>query len=297
VKFVVGLLLALVLTTMMTAEVIDMEIFPAEVNGWKLAPEAETYTAETLYRYIDGASELYISYGFKKLLTRRYVKEGQPEITADLFDMGDASNAFGIFAHSQENPDNGIGQDSEYVDGLLRFRQGSCYASLLCSPETPEARAALLALGKRLAGRLPAGAARPEVISLLPDSGLIASSIRYFRHPAWQNTYQFISSENILGIGRDCEAVLAKFSQGEQRPIVLLVLYPDGIAAERAFANLNRAFHLQAKTGAAVQLADKKYFAAFLGKRTVAAVWHAGGAAPAERLLAGMREKIVASGN
>ena len=282
---------------MMTAEVIDTEVFPAEVNGWKLAPEGESFDAENLYKYIDGASELYISYGFKSLQTRRYFKEGQPEITVDLFDMGSPGNAFGIFAHSQENPGGGIGQDSEYLDGLLRFRQGSYYASLLCGPETPEARDALMELGKLLAGRLPPGAARPALLSLLPEEGLVASSIRYFHHPAWQNAYQFISSENILGIGPDTEAVLAKYGQEKQRPVVLLVRYPDGAAAEQAFTRLSRLFHLPASGGAAILSADRKYFTALLGIRAVVAVWHAGGAAQAERLLAAIKDKIVASGN
>ena len=77
----------------------------------------------------------------------------------------------------------------------------------------------------------------------------------------------FISSDNILEIGPDCEAVLAKYEQGEGRPVVLLVLYPDRAAAERAFANLSRKFHLPANGGEAVKLADKKYFAAGLENR------------------------------
>ena len=119
--------------------------FPVEVQGWTLAPEVENYTPENLYEYIDGASELYISYGFEKLFTRRY-QSGQPDITVDLFDMGDPGNAFGIFAHSQEAPGQEVGRDSEYLDGLLRFWQNRYYVSLLCSPETAEARPALMEL-------------------------------------------------------------------------------------------------------------------------------------------------------
>jgi len=78
---------------------------------------------------------------------------------------------------------------------------------------------------------------------------------------------------------------------------VLLVRYPDGASAKRAFTGLSRIFHLPASGGAAVLSADRKYFTAFLGIRAVAAVWHAGGAAQAERLLAAIKDKIVASGN
>lgn len=282
---------------MMPLPGVDKEIFPVEVRGWALAPEAEIYTPENLYEYIDGASELYISYGFEKLFTRRYLKSGQPEITVDLFDMGGSGNAFGIFAHSQEAPLKEIGQDSEYLDGLLRFWQGRYYVSLLCSPETPESRAAVMELGRQLAKRLPPAADQPEILALLPQSGLLAASIRSFHHHAWQNTYLFIANDDILGIDAGAEAVLAKYDQGEQRPVVLLVLYPDLAAAERAFTNLNRKFLLPADGGGLVKLPDNKFFAAGLEKKAIAAVWHGGSAKKALELLSAVRAKIMAFKN
>jgi hypothetical protein len=236
---------------------------------------------------------LYFSYGFHRLLTRHYEKEGQPEIVVDLFDMEDPGNAYGIFAHSQENPGLDIGQDAEYLDGLLRFWQGRYYASLLGSPETPESRLAILELGRKLAGRLGPAAARPLVLALLPEKDLSAASVRYFRHPAWLNTYVFISAENILGIGPDTQALLARYGQGEQRPVVMVVVYPMGDVADRAFADFSRIYKLPER-GGAVQLADKKYLAAQVEGNVFAAVWHDGGAAPCSQLLAAIREKIVA---
>jgi hypothetical protein len=273
----------------MATAAVETDFFPAAMHGWTVAPGADACTPDDLYKYIDGASELYISYGFKALTTRRYERDGWPEITVDLFDMGGPGNAFGIFAHSQEKPGREVGQDSEYLDGLLRFWQGGHYVSILCSPETRESQTAVMALGREMARRLPPEGNRPGVLALLPEPGLIASSIRYFRHPAWQNTYVFLSSENILNIGPESEAILAKYDQGEQRPVVLLVLYPDGTAAGRAFANLCRVFHLPAGGGVAAQLDAKKHFAAGLENRVVTAVWHGGGAAQALALLAALR--------
>ncbi len=292
VKVAVWLFLAFALMTMMTAEISDMENFPSQVHGWELTPGEESYTPEDLYKYIDGASELYISYGFKKLSTSRFARAGWPEITVDLFDMGNSGNAFGIFAHSQENPGKDIGQDSEYLDGLLRFWQGNYYVSILCSPETPESRTAVMALGRQISQRLPRGEGRPGTLALLPENGLIQASIRYFHHHAWQNAYVFLASENILDIGPESEAILAKYDQGGRHPVMLLVIYPGPAAAERALANLKRSLQLPAEEGKAVQLADKKYFAAAVEKRAVAAVWHGGGAEQALELLAAMRAKI-----
>jgi hypothetical protein len=284
----------LLIMTMMPLPGYDSNFFPSVVRGWTLAAAVESRTPENLYQYIDGASELYISYGFTELISRKYERPGQPEIVADFFDMGSPANAFGIFAHSQEKPEKDIGQDSEYLDGLLRFWKGRFYVALLCSPETPESRPAIMELGRRLAASIPVAGERPALLALLPSPGLIASSIRFFHHYAWQNAYVFISSDNLLEINQDCEAVLAKYEQGEERPIVLLVLYPETAAAQRAFAALRGKFQLPTNEGKAVKQADGKYLAAGLEKRAVAAVWHGGGATPALQMLSVLREKLNA---
>ena len=271
------------------------DIFPVAVRGWSIAAPTARYTPENLHEYIDGASELYISYGFVELLSCRYEKPGQPEMVVDFFDMGRPDQSFGIFAHSQEKPDQKFGQDSEYLDGSLRFWKGRFYVSLLCSPETTDSRDAVMELGRQLAERLPMASERPRILSLLPPPGLLPASIRFFFHHAWQNTYVFIASENILGIGPGCEAVLAKYAQGQERPVVLLVAYADRAAAQRAFAELSRSFGMPARGEKAIRLADKKFFVASLENKVIAAVWHGGGADKALALLSALRSRISAT--
>ncbi len=270
----------------------DNDFFPSTVQGWILAAAGEDYTPKNLYRYIDGASELYISYGFTRLVSRRYEKPGHGEIVVDFFDMESPANAFGIFAHSQERPQKEIGQDSEYLDGLLRFWKDRFYVSVMCSPETAESRAAVMELGRRLAALIPTEGQRPDIMELLPAPGLLPSTIRFFHHHAWQNTYTFISADNILDIGPDRQAVLAKYGLGEDRPIMLLVLYPNPTAAKQAFANLKRQFKLPVEKGAAVRLADGKHFAACLEGVAMAAVWNSHGAEGALKLLSAVQAEI-----
>jgi hypothetical protein len=271
------------------------DIFPVAVRGWSIAAPAAHYTPENLHEYIDGASELYISYGFVELVSCRYEKPGQPEMVVDFFDMGRPERAFGIFAHSQEKPEKTFGQDSEYLDGSLRFWKGRFYVSLLSSPETPDSRDAVMELGRQLAERLPFASERPRILSLLPPAGLLHASIRYFFHHAWQNTYVFIAGENILGIGPGCEAVLAKYAQGRERPVVLLVAYPDRDAARRAFSGLGRAFGMPTRSEKAIRLDDNKFFVASLDNKVVAAVWHGGGAKEALALLSAVRSRVSAN--
>ena len=104
----------------------------------------------------------------------------------------------------------------------------------------------------------------------------------------------FVSSANILDIGPDCEAILARYDQGGERPVVLLVLYADRAIAERAFAGLCSRFDFPLDGREAVEAADKKYFAAVLEKRIIAAVWHGAGAEPALEMLSALQNKMAA---
>ena len=125
---------------------------PVEINGWKKTEKDVIYTPKNLFKYITGGAELYISYGFKKVLTCKYKKENGPDITLDIFDMGTPSNAFGVFTHGFETTNEDMGQGSEYSDGLLTFWKGKYYVSILSFPETKELKKTILKLGRTIDG-------------------------------------------------------------------------------------------------------------------------------------------------
>jgi hypothetical protein len=51
----------------------------------------------------------------------RYEKADSPTLTLDIFDMGTAEDAFGIFSFERDGEDVAIGQGSDYAGGMLRF--------------------------------------------------------------------------------------------------------------------------------------------------------------------------------
>lgn len=106
------------------------DLLPMEIHGWKTAEEDREFNPETIFDYIDGAGEVYRAYNFEKLLSRHYFKKGQPEIFADVFDMGTPADAFGVFTHDLEGEDLGIGQGSTYNGGLLSFWKDRFFLSL-----------------------------------------------------------------------------------------------------------------------------------------------------------------------
>ena len=200
-------------------------LLPEEVDGWKAPAHDGIYGRDNLYDYINGGAELYLSYGFKKVINRTYLRPEQPDIVVDLFDMGTSQNAYGVFSHSMETLDDSYGQGSQYSEGLLLFWKDRYYVSIMSYPETAESKKALLALGRKIETAIRGKGPLPDILTLLPQAFLIRESVRYFRHYAWLNSHYFIADSNILNINESTEAVLAKYRDGEKTFLLLLVNY------------------------------------------------------------------------
>lgn len=216
------------------------KLLPDKVNGWSISEQCRSYGRDNLYDYIDGSAELYLSFGFNRLLSCRYSRPKQPDITLDIFDMGSPEHAYGVFSLGRETPDDSIGQESEYSGGLLMFWKGRFYVSVLAYPETPEAKKTVMDLGRQVADRIAETGRIPLVVGLLPGQGLIKSSIRYFNHHVWLNSHYFISNDNILHLGPSTEAVMAGYMTNHHLHYLLLVVYPDKkscLDAQSSFLN------------------------------------------------------------
>jgi hypothetical protein len=207
---------------------------PGRVAGWAAVGEDKIYTTENLFEYIDGGAELYLSYGLSSVLARNYTREGEPDITVDLFDMGSSENAFGVFSHSRETIDSAFGQGSQYTKGLLLFWKDRFYVSILASPETKASKAAVFALARSIEAQIPNDGPLPGILEYLPQDSLIAESVRYFHHYIWLNSHYFVSDENILHISEHTDAVLAKYRGGDKRWYLVVVEYPSDMEARLA---------------------------------------------------------------
>lgn len=159
---------------------------PDAAAGWAWREQPRTYAPDTLYEYIDGAADLYLSYGFEEVAVADYVKGGGEDgwITVDVYDMGAPLHAFGIYG-SERPPDveafpAGVqGYESE---GLIAFWRGDYYVKvMLIDGEDMEAARAL---ARATAEQLPGAAAMPAELKRLPVEGRIAGSERYVKTSA-----------------------------------------------------------------------------------------------------------------
>ena len=206
---------------------------PKEISSWRVIEE-NIYNRQNLHEFINGGAELYLSYGFRSVLSRVYESETEPAMYLDIFDMGNPKNAFGVFSHTREFIQSDFGQGSQYTKGLLLFWKDKYLISILISPETPSGKKVIRDLAEHIDQVIDKAGSLPEIISLLPESNLKKESIRYFRHYIWLNSHYFIADTNIFMITNDTEVVLAKYKGKSKSAILLLLLYPDKERANKA---------------------------------------------------------------
>ena len=230
------LLVCLMLAYITAAAFAGMETqVPKSVDGWKSGAGDASYDRKTLYDYIDGEAEVYLAYAFRQAFTRGFVQEGRPAITIDLFDMGSSSDAYGIFSFERESGDVGIGTDSEYSSGLLRFWKGNYFVSILADSETPESKAAVMDLGSTIASNVKEEGVRPAIIGFLPEQGLNKINIRYLHEKSGLDYQYYLWDKNVLNLSARTEVVLARCENGSR---LMLVRYPKATEAQAAFKAL-----------------------------------------------------------
>jgi hypothetical protein len=220
------------------------KLLPLEVGSYKADGKDQFYDRNTTFRYMDGAAELYRSFGFKLLMVRGYVKADHPPIMVELFDMGSSEDAFGVFSFETEGEDVRVGQGSDYGGGLLRFWQGTFFVNVYAEQESPTTKQDVLEIGKGIVHSIKNEGQRPKLIHYLPGEGLVERSTRYFHLHQSLNYHYFVSHQNILRLGKQTNAVLAFYllPQGGGKTFLLLIRYPTQKLAGEALQSFVRAY-------------------------------------------------------
>ena len=258
---------------------------PASVDGWTPRGPTASYDPTTIFDYIDGHAEVYLAYGLRRCLTRRYGgPDGEADIVVDLFELASAADAFGVATYDREGSSVAIGRDALLRHGWLSFWQDAFFVSVLSERETGRSRAAVVAMGRDLANRLPSGGSVPAIVSALPAVGLDPRQVRFLRHSQILNTHLFVDDENLLGLGPSTSAALGRYARDGSQGYLLLVDYPSASLAGSAADAFGKRFALDPTEGIA-QVMDRGWFAARARDARLAAVIDAGSQQLAATLL------------
>jgi hypothetical protein len=265
-------------------------LMPDTVEGWRIGRDDQVFNRENLYNYINGGAEIYLSYGFIEMINRTYVLPDQPDVIADILDMGTSPNAFGVFAHSRESIASDFGQGSEYHQGYLHFWKDRYVISIISSPETAESKQTIFTLAKGIETAIGVDGPLPDILELLPEQNLVEESIRYVRDHFWMNSHFFIAEENILNLNDQTDGVLAKYGALGQRSILLLVKYPQASEAEAAYTSFTEAYLPELRDEPAIRSEDGSWTSGHLSGTLVTIVFNASSQAAALSLVNAVQE-------
>jgi hypothetical protein len=288
---VLALLGGLVLTTEPTVPDIQKlaALIPPTIGPY-VSEADQTFDAESIFDYIDGAGEVYRSYNMKLLVARRFHKDGKPDIVVDLFDMGSPEDAFGVFTHDLDGENAGIGQGSNYKAGLLSFWKDRYFLSVYAEEETAETKGLVFELGRRIDGAIPGLGERPDLLRHLPPDGLDTGRVRFFHNHSVLNYHFFVADTNILLLDQKTDAVLADYGSKGDRSKVLVAAYEDGGSAAKAGASFARAYMPEAAEKGIVKTENGKWTAVRVHDRYVVIVFDM----IAERTAAAGLDAVVA---
>jgi len=200
-------------------------LLPQEIDGWVSTNQDMIYNLENVFQYLDGGAELYITYGMKQLLNRRYKHPKNADIVVDIFQMNSYKDAFALFTHDYNGNEVNIGRGSKYESGLLIFWKDKYYISILTEEENSSSKKAVISLGKSVADKIKNDPIPFDLNKYFPANKEKFNLIHYINNHNALNLFYFISKDNIFNINYDNDAAIAVYSFNNQILYLLLIHY------------------------------------------------------------------------
>jgi hypothetical protein len=212
------------------------------IYGWEAAAQDNLFDRKTIFDYMNGAGEIYLAYDFRILLVREYTKKSSPPIVAEIYQMSSSEDAYGVFSQDPDGEEVDLGQGALYGMGLLRFWKGKIFVRILAEKETAESKAAVMALGKKIAEAIPDKGKKPVLLDWIPSEGLHTKLIPYFHKPVILNIHFYLGDTNILNLNEKTEAVLARYRGNQSRVRLLLCRYAGAGEAREGFKRFSETY-------------------------------------------------------
>ena len=200
--------------------------FP-EVTGWKQSGEIQTFVPKTLFEYINGAADLYLSYDFEELKVAEYLNEKKASVTVEIYRHATPTHAFGIYSQERLPGTNflDIGVQGYVEENLLNFLMGTYYVKINSFNTGAEDREVLLTFAKKVANLLGEKGSLPSLLATFPLEGKVKNSEKFvskkflgypFLHSAFTADYE-VSGEKFKlfliesGDEKECRDMIQKY--------------------------------------------------------------------------------------
>ncbi len=208
---------------------------PDYIAGWHRLPTAEYYDREGIFEYIDGAGEVYRMYDFRQVGVFTFASADDQQILVEIFDMGTAEDAYGVFTVYHQGTDVKIGNGGYLRSGLLSFWQGQYFVCLSVDEPGDDFDTLAPRLAAELADAIPAEGTGPDWLTEFPAENRVPQSLRYFHTHQALNYHYFLHMENLLNLSRETDCLLGTFRVNSTTYHQLWIHYPSATAARKGY--------------------------------------------------------------
>lgn len=197
-------------------------------SGWKRDGKIIFYDRDTLSDRINGEAELYIPYGFDRMVAARYSSEKTPAtgIDVEIYRMASQLDSFGIYSNYRQKDGQRIssGAESNLSGSQLFLYQGRYFIHIQITGGDSSNSDALTECAKQVASSLPGERNRPSELLAFNLPEVVKGTERYL--PQSLLGYDFLNrgimAEAIIGgtsfqvfrlFGTDTRSVSATFDR------------------------------------------------------------------------------------
>jgi len=193
---------------------------------WALKEKPVLYDRDNLFDHINGEAEIYFPYGFELLASGTYASRKNPElwIVADIYRMGSALDAFGIYSNYRR-PDSEFvktGAEGFVSPSQMLFYQDRYFVRIQVTGDSEVDKKTLLDCGKAISGRLPAVSKMPPELEIFSVPEIVPKSERYI-------------AKSLLGYDFFRRGLIADAKGGGGKFQVFVITEDSPGAASRAF--------------------------------------------------------------
>jgi len=201
------------------------------VPGWKRVGKPEFFYADNLYKYINGAAELYLTYNFQQVVTISYQfgDDEEQTIIVDIYEMDNLLDGFGIYS-SERTPDlavKSIGTEGYITNVECIFWKDRFYVKIR-SPAKGQ-KAVLETFAADVADKLPGSSDYPKILKAFPEEGMVKDSARYV-------------GRDLLGHSFLTNGFLVNYLLDEKESRLFLTVCEESELAKRIFERLRGFF-------------------------------------------------------
>ncbi len=205
------------------------------ISGWTADGEARFYTSENLFDRVDGQADAFFAYGMRQVAVRRYVNAVGKRMDAEVWQLGTPADAYGLYTAGISGQPTAMGNEGDIETGLrLSFWQESFVVHVGARQKMDDTL--LTQFASAIAGQLPQGGKRPDLVDRLPQAGLEPRRFIFFHKEISVQDQLWLGGKNILALGADTDCLLARYDLNGTSARLLIVHFPT---ATRATLGLN----------------------------------------------------------